>query len=536
MRFLALLLLLTAPAVRAATAVYNISLHDRAAEVTARFPVAPVPAVTFKLHSWAGFDYFQDIERVTASDLRGNPLPVEAKPDGEWIVQNRRRPFTLTWRVQSAKNAMIEKSSGSQFHATLLKDWALLWGHAFILLPEASPLVQAPVRVRIETHEYGASDSTLPRGGKLAHLADLSDQLFLAGAFRVYRRPGRRFYFATSQAVVPDRDLMQAVDRIFLAQTRYMGVTPLKSPFFVFTDGLAWTTGGTVVRNSAVFYPDLSRDLQSENRGALRLIGHEIFHLWNGSRMRHRADAAWSDGKYGWFMEGFTEYYSGATLFREGILDAPGFAAFLNSLIRDYAQNGESLRATLDEMGSQHWRDRDHDRLPHTKGALLGLLMDVQLRARGRKLDDYMRVMLRSPEYGLPELRAAWSRLAGESALPFWNRFVIGAEALPFAEVLRAADVKFEETSTPIFELGFTIDKPNLEKGAKVLAVVPGSSAEEAGIRPGDSLQGISVYNGDPTKPAKFSLLRNTERVSVTYLPATTRVLVQLGTDLTLLR
>jgi len=528
MRFQVLALLLLPAAGQATTSQYTIALHNRTAEVRARFPKAVEDSVTFALQSWAATDFYGDIEAVTASDLRGNPVPVEPKAEGGWVVQNHRRPFELRWRVKATKDAMVGNSSNSQFHATLLKDWVSMWGHAFVLSPVHSPLADAPVKVRMQTNEYGHWDSTLPANGALPHLQDLTDQLFIAGAFRSYRQPGGQYYFATTQATVPDRELMEAVDKIFVAQTRYMGTKPSGFPMFVFTDGRPSSSGGTVVRNSAVFYPDLSQDLKSGNRGALRLIGHELFHLWNGSQMRHKHDAAWSDGRYGWFMEGFTEYYSGATLYREGIFDGPGYATFLNRLIVDYAQNSESLRATLEDMGSQHWRDRDHDRLPYAKGALLAFLMDLQLRKKGRSLDDYMRAMLRKQDYDMSDLRSAWIAFAGESGAEFWDRFIPNAAPLPFAEVFRSAGVRFEERDTPIFELGFTFDKPRMEKGARVLEVKPGSNAERAGIRPGDSLQGFSVYIGDTNKEAKFGLLRGAERINIAYLPVRTQKVVQI--------
>jgi predicted metalloprotease with PDZ domain len=536
MRIHVLALVLLPAAGHAATAEYTIALHNRSAEVRARFPQASEETVTFALQSWAGTDFYRDIEDVAASDLRGNPVSVEPKAEGEWVVQNHRRPFELRWRVKATKDAILSNFPGSQFHATLLKDWVLMWGHAFVLSPVHSPLSAIPVKVRMATNEYGHWDSTLPANGALPHLEDLIDQLFIAGAFRSYRQPGGQYYFATAQARVPDGELMEAVDKIFVAQTRYMGAKLSRFPMFVITDGRPGSSGGTVVRNSAVFYPDLSQDLTSNNRAALRLIGHEVFHLWNGSQMRHKDDADWSDGKYGWFMEGFTEYYSGATLYREGIFDGAGFATFLNRLIVDYAQNAESLHATVEDLGSQHWRDRDHQRLPYTKGALLGLLMDLQLRAKGRSLDDYMRAMLRKKEYGLADLRSAWLGLTGETGAEFWDRLIPTAEPLPLAEVFQSAGVHFEERDTPIFDLGFTFDKPNLAKDSKVLEVEAGSNAEAAGIRPGDSLQGISVYFGDTNKEAKFGLLRGSERVKVSYVPVATRKVVQVAGALEVLR
>jgi predicted metalloprotease with PDZ domain len=458
------LLLLSIPA-PAETVRYTIDLHDRTAAIRARFPAVVEDAVKFTIHSWAGYDFDSDIEQVAASDLNGEPLPVESNAKGLWIVHNRRRPFELAWRVKAAKDSMVGSDSGSQFHATLLPEWALLWGHAFVLQPAGSPLSAAPVEVRVNPNEYKSWDSTLPPNGRLLHLADLTDQLFIAGSWRRYQRPAGRYYFATSQQAVSDLDLMAAVDRIFTAQTRYMGTRALDSPMFVFADGRTGFGGGTVVRNSAVFYPDLSRDLQSNNSAALRIIAHELFHLWNGSRLAHAHDAAWSDGRYGWFMEGFTEYYSGATLYREGIMDGPGFAAFLNRLLLDYAANPQSLRATIDDLGSRHWRDRDHQNLPYIKGALIALLLDLRLHAKDKRLDDFMRLMLSRPAYDLADLRSAWLRLAGPSGMNFWNRFVVAAEPLPFSDVFQSAGIGFDEPEMPVFDLGFTFDTPTLVKG-----------------------------------------------------------------------
>jgi hypothetical protein len=266
----------------AATAEYTIALHDRALQVRARFPVAAQESVAFELHSWAGYDFYGDVDGVAAADLRGNVLAVESKGNGQWLVPNHRQPFELRWRVKAPKDSMMGNVPGGQFHASLFADWAVMWGHAFILAPVSGPLASGPVAVQVEANEYGKWDSTLPAGGVLPHLRDLPDQLFLAGAFRNVRQADRQYYFATSQAVVPDRDLMNAVDKIFSAQTRYMGAKPSRPPMLVFTDGRSGSSGGTVVQNSAVYYPDLTRDLSAGNQAALRLIGHELCHLWNG--------------------------------------------------------------------------------------------------------------------------------------------------------------------------------------------------------------------------------------------------------------
>src|SRR5262249_14012677 len=134
------------------------------------------------------------------------------------------------------------------------------------------------------------------------------------------------------------------------------------------------------------------------------------------------------------------------------------------------------------------------------------------------------------------ELRDAWLELAGEAGGSFWNRYIPSADPLPFEEVFRLAGVPFIERATPIFELGFTLDKTDFEKNARITQVRPDSAAPKAGLQTGDSLQRFSVYYGDASKPVKFGLLRNGELVSVEYMPVTTRNVVQVGTKLEVLR
>jgi predicted metalloprotease with PDZ domain len=162
--------------------------------------------------------------------------------------------------------------------------------------------------------------------------------------------------------------------------------------------------------------------------------------------------------------------------------------------------------------------------------------MDLQLRKKGRTLDDYMRAMLRKPDYDMSDLRGAWVALAGEAGAEFWDGLIPTAQPLPFAEVFRPAEIRFEERDTPIFDLGFTTDKPNIEKDARVVAVGAGSNAEKAGIRMGDSLRSFSIYYGDTSKEAKLGLFRGNDRVDVAYLPVTTRTLVQVIEGLGALR
>lgn len=275
-------LLLLAQLTRAATAQYTIDFHDRSIQVRVRFPEAAAGSVTFQLQPWAGVSNFdRDIYRVSAVDFRGTALAVTGRTATEWVVENGGKPFELSYLVVSPKEVFMNGGSGAYFHATLLKDWVLAWGHAFVLLPKNDKLAGGPAAVRVEANEYGRAVSTLPAGGRLEHLRELDDQLFLAGAFRTYQQkdPAVEYYFANrAGAAVPDQELMDGVGRILRAQSRYMGTPPAPKVLVAVVDGSPSSTGGTHVKNSLVIYPDFTKPLMADHQATLRLAAHELSH------------------------------------------------------------------------------------------------------------------------------------------------------------------------------------------------------------------------------------------------------------------
>lgn len=524
--------LLVAGIGRGATSQYTIDLQDRSVMVHAKFFSVREESVTFKVEEWAGTsDFYRDIYRVNAADSRGRRLTVVRVSSNTWQVHNRRRSFELTYFVTSAKDAFVTASASSRFHVTLLKEWALLWGHAFLLTPVKSSLAESPVTIRFRPNEYHQWATTLPRS-RIEHLSDLTDQLFVAGGFRAYERNGVKYLFGNLATAVRDRDLMDSSDRILGAQSRYMAAERPKSTLIVFVDGTSTSSGGTVVRNSAVIYPDLSRDLLADNEATLRLIAHELFHLWNGTEVLKTLSAGQNSDALKWFQEGFTEYYSASTLFREKILDATGFADYLNGLIVASLQYSEIQDSSALSANASHTNDV---RLPYTRGALIAFLMDLKLRARtgAYTIDDYMRSVLGAARNGEHnnELRRLWDQLAGPDADSFWENSVMSLQPLPFGETFRQASVPFQEIEAPVFDLGFSIEGGTFRPNVPVTNVKPGSNAEKAGIRAGDVLQAYSFYPGDPSKRATFKAARNGERLDIDFVPARSERVIQVLAD-----
>jgi predicted metalloprotease with PDZ domain len=260
---------------------------------------------------------------------------------------------------------------------------------------------------------------------------------------------------------------------------------------------------------------------------ALESAAHEFFHLWNVKRLRPAAlgpfDYTREDYTRSlWFAEGVTSYYAYVHLLRSGVWDEQQFLKRLADEIR--ALELEPGRALMSaESSSFHaWF---YDRSPqmqetnfanttisyYNKGALLGMLLDLEIRARthGEKsLDDVMRLMFhefyetpagtsrespasyyaRGRGYEEKDILAAVNTVAGSDFGPFFERYVERTVPLPYAETLALAGLSLrvaaEEGAPP--DLGVSVQ--SLDRGLRITAIRPGGAADRAGLARDDLL------------------------------------------------
>jgi predicted metalloprotease with PDZ domain len=133
--------------------------------------------------------------------------------------------------------------------------------------------------------------------------------------------------------------------------------------------------------------------------------------------------------------------------------------------------------------------------LYYPKGALTGMLLDISMRDatdNAHGLDDVTRALYRRfylkgkgfttehllgllREFGLPEVDR------------FYQRYINGREPLPYEAILPKAGINVTRQVTSVPFLG--VNAPLSDQGQWVVQVVdPGSSAEQAGLVPGDVL------------------------------------------------
>ena len=171
---------------------------------------------------------------------------------------------------------------------------------------------------------------------------------------------------------------------------------------------------------------------EASNRFWVPLVGHEVFHIWNGTVI------SFKEQEY-WFSEGFTEYYSHITSARLGFTSESDFLKNLERVCKLYLSKQGEL--SIREAGKNKGSNSD---LVYQGGSLIALALDVQIRKRTqnqKSLDDVMKQMYgefgaTGETYTIDDVVRIATDIAGEDFEPFFRKYVSGIERLPLAEYL----------------------------------------------------------------------------------------------------
>ncbi len=241
----------------------------------------------------------------------------------------------------------------------------------------------------------------------------------------------------------------------------------------------------------------------------LGLISHEHFHTWNVKRLRpvELARYDYTQENYTrllWFFEGFTSYYDDLLLRRAGLIDDATYLRLLAKNINQVLQTPGRRVQSVADASFDAWVKyyRQDENTPnatvsyYTKGALVGLCLDLALRREGRTtLDDVMRALWDRCDAGPmseDDLLAVLEALSGRSFAREIAEWVHGTGDLPLAEMLAAHGVALRaEAAQPAQRLGLRVSEG---QGLQVKVVLRGGLAEEAGFSAGDEWLAVEVH------------------------------------------
>src|SRR3989441_9799205 len=204
------------------------------------------------------------------------------------------------------------------------------------------------------------------------------------------------------------------------------------------------------------------------------LVAHEFFHLWNVKRIRPDALGPFdytreNYTKLLWVAEGITDYYARIVLRRANLISETDFLKENARAFQALQNTPGRLVMSAEEASFDAWIKYyrpDENSINsqvsyYDKGAILGLLLDLEIRkqSKGAKsLDDVMRYLYtefykKDRNYTPKDFQTVSEMMAGSSLEEFFAKYIRGREELDYNSALAAAGLRLDpsgQTPKPI--------------------------------------------------------------------------------------
>lgn len=276
-------------------------------------------------------------------------------------------------------------------------------------------------------------------------------------------------------------------------------------------------------------------------RGFFSLVAHEFFHLWNVKRIRPDALGPFDYTKENytkllWVAEGITDYYSRVVLRRAGIVSDKEFLTQNARSFQQLQNTPGRLEMSAEESSFDTWIKyyrQDENSINsqvsyYDKGAILGLLLDLEIRKQSkgtRSLDDVMRYLYtdfykKNRNYTPKDFQTISEMMAGSSLELFFAKYVRGREELDYNSALTAAGLRLDPTGgarNSVEKAYLGADVAQEDDRLMVLRVYAGSPAYEQGLNSGDQI--VALDNMRANKDffdARIAEKRSGQLVSLT--------------------
>jgi predicted metalloprotease with PDZ domain len=489
------------------------SAARRQAGVTMSFSVSSDAPVLLSLPAWTPGAY-------EISNFARYVLGFDARSAERSLRWDKVDPDT--WRIwpQGARNIQVR----FDVRADTL-DNAMAWsqpdllffnGTTVFMYPEGRPFEhQATVVIRTEPEwrvTTGLQSTEPAAAGVYTYSAsnyhDLVDMPTFVGRYDLDsmqiadRWTRMATYPVGSLAGQQRRAVWEALQRIIPAQVAVFGDTPWRDyTLFQIADSSFGGASGLEHQSSHV---DVITPLAIGNPVLLSLYAHEVFHAWNVKRLRpadlfpYRYDAP-QPTEWLWFSEGVTDYYADLTELRGGVIDSAMFMRLTTGKMEEVA---DAPPVSLEDASLSTWiHPQDGTQyIYYSKGSLAGLALDIMIRDRSDNrgsLDNVLRDLYQNTwkkgqGFTGEQFWSAVVRAAGGGAAEFAEfnrRHIDGREPFEWERLLPLAGMILRSDTMRVPRLG--VYTATDSSGMTVTDIEPGSTAEIAGLRPGDILVSV---------------------------------------------
>ncbi|MBC8261849.1 MAG: M61 family metallopeptidase [Planctomycetia bacterium] len=463
-------------------------------------------------------DYARHIETISATDETGTEIPITKVRKNTWNISagtgKVRVSYTLYCRLLTVRTNFVEKDGG------------FLNGAPTFLIPRGTTGPFDFAFADLQQESGFQKICTLPRIGNSWRAADvdtLCDSPILIGQpkvlpFVVEEIPHDLIHLGDTSTWDMEGS-REAIESLTKEMVSFWGQIPYSR--YQFMNVIAEAGGGLEHKDCTLMLTSRwSWNDEDRRRGWYGLVSHELFHAWNGKRLRPVALGPFDYEREVltpdlWMVEGFTSYYDDLIVARAGLMNSDQYLKRLSDQIEDIRTTPGRQVRPLSEASTDAWiryYQSDENSVNsqisyYTKGALVAWLLDGTIREASdhqRSLDDAMRLAYErysgTAGYTPEQLREVFEEVAGKSLDEFFSNYLDGTMDLDYDVVLKTFGLKFkspkkddDEDKKP--DAGWLGIDARDSSGRWVVRAVPrGTPAYEVGLNVGDEIIALDAY------------------------------------------
>lgn len=449
--------------------------------------------------TWAGrTDFDQDLRSIEVLDAAGNPLPWSIDDQQQIRVDtDDHHGLVLRYALRPRHRLLTE---ASRFRALMTSDIVYAPGHALLMQPISAGTAALQ---NIDLQFVGALPvrSTAPLIGPWS-METLVDAAFFSGHY-IHEERDQLDVFVAPGAVADTSAFADLIQRIVDALQPIVGddFAPITTALVLSRqdDPLALSGHG----RGGGFVLELGTSVDPQSNDLIRLVGHEHLHRLIGHGLQFDRG---EELQTLWFREGLTEYLAVSSLVRAGLLPERELFAHIGQSLTNLRANPAS-NAPTPEAG-QYWNDRDLRRLPYDRGALLAMLMELQLlQHRQATLGNFLTWLRQDPQILAQPLTNisicdAYERYIGLPQTEWCTDVIMANGDLRVFETLADVGLDIVERLEPAPFHGFRANM-TAEGRWYVSDVVAGGPADRAGLTVGmQLLSSPDLPDGRSPRPA----------------------------------
>jgi predicted metalloprotease with PDZ domain len=251
------------------------------------------------------------------------------------------------------------------------------------------------------------------------------------------------------------------------------------------------------------------------------VLAHEMFHSWNSGQL---GEVPAGQPPF-WFIEGFTDYYARALLWRAGLISLNEYIQDINSSYLHY-RTSPVVSAQDVQVRQQFYLDADLQKLAYQRGGFLAATWDSRIRQQSQgkqSLDDAMLDLRRgaaAKEQILSEsfLGNHFARFAGAKVHSDLTAYIDNGETIPLPDGAVGPCVVLHDATAHAYDPGLDVEK--MVQTRVISGVKPGSAANLAGLRDGQIvIERSEIRAGDPDQPISLTVRDNTGEKNLRYFP-----------------